>query len=270
MKTGAGSYESGPAGAMAREAARLKRQAAAIWAREREALVGAGLTPGQRCLDVGCGPGDVLGRIAGVVGCSPFGVDLSQTFLGRAGTVAHVARADGADLPFRDGVFDFVLFRLVLRHAPLRARLLREAARVVRVGGTVAALDIDEGATALDPEPPGWPALKVALATSAARRGGDPFVGRRLRRLLLECGLANPVAVALPITTEDLPPAAFVETVLAPAARTVDPDLLAAATVQRSWDELRQWAAGGVGFGYAVGLMAAARKPDDWDPRALT
>jgi len=252
------------------EAARLRRQAAAIWGRERDALLAAGLAAGQRLLEVGCGPGGVLERVARDLGRAPVGVDLDPQLLVRARAAGPVARADGAALPFADGAFDFVLFRLVLRHAPRRAELLREAARVVRPGGVVCAVDVDESATAFDPEPPAWPALKGALAQSAVRRGGDPFVGRRLRRLLVEAGLVPTQTVALPVTTEDVPPAAFVETMLAPAARTVDPDLLDPAAVRGAWDALREWCTGTAGFGYALGWMAGARKPDDWATRART
>jgi SAM-dependent methyltransferase len=267
MTDRSGSYDAGAAAGA--EAERLRAQAAAIWTREREALRRAGLVAGARLLDVGCGPGSVLERLAADLGRVPSGVDLDQGFLRRARATAHVARADGAALPFADGSFDFVLLRLVLRHAPRRERLLAEAARVAREGGTIAAIDVDESATAFDPEPPAWPALKDALAASAVRRGGDPFVGRRLRRLLLERGLSEPVTVPLPVTTDDLPPAAFVTTMLAPAARAVDPDLLPAAALEAAWRALSEWASAGTGFGYAVGIMAAARKPHGWRARAL-
>ncbi len=95
-------------------------------------------------------------------------------------------------------------------------------------------------------------------------------MGRRLRRLLLEAGLVGPHTVALPVTTDDVAPGAFIETFLAPKARVIDPDLLDGASVQSAWAELSEWASRGTGFGYALGLMAGARKPDDWASRART
>lgn len=228
----------------------------------------AGLGPGLRLLDVGCGPGGILQQLTRDLGRAPFGVDLNQDLLRHARPAGIVARADGAALPFADGAFDMVLFRLVLRHAPARVALLREAARVTRPGGVVCAVDVDEAAFTFDPEPPSWPALKQALATAAVRRGGDPFVGRRLRRMLLEAGLTNPVTAALPVTSEDLAPPAFVETLLAPAARVVDADLLNEEAVERGWAELREWASREDGFGYVLGWMVGARKPDDWATRS--
>ena len=267
MTARAGSYDAGAAPGT--EAERLRAQASVVWTREREALARAGLVSGALLLDIGCGPGGVLERLAGDLDRVPFGIDVAPDFLRRARAVAHVARADGGALPFGDGSFDFVLLRLVLRHAPARERLLAEAARVVREGGTVAAIDVDEGATAFDPEPPSWPTLKAALAASAVRRGGDPGVGRRLRRLLLESGLSDPLTILLPVTTDDLPPGAFVPTMLAPAARVVDPDLLPAPQVARAWQDLSEWATTGAGFGYALGILSAARKSHGWRARAL-
>lgn len=261
-KPRAGSYDAGPPSS--REAERLRAQAAVIWGRERSALARAGLVEGTRLLEVGCGPGGVLERLAPDLGRTPFGIDLDQSLLRRARVLAHLARGDGAALPFGDGTFDFVLLRLVLRHAPQRARLLDEAARVTRVGGTVAAIDVDEEATAFDPEPPTWQSLKRALIESAKRRGGDPLVGRRLERLLTAAGLSDRIVVMLPVTTQDLAPPAFIETLLAPTMRVVDTDCLAASATEAAWRELREWAALEVGFGYALGVMAAAKKPAHW------
>jgi len=262
-----GSYEASAAAES--EANRLRAQAAAIWSRERDALARAGLSGGMRVLDVGCGPGSILERLAGDLGRAPVGIDINQGFLGRARAVAHAVRGDGAALPFADASFDFVLLRLVLRHAPARVAILAEAARVARMGGIVAAIDVDEAVTAFDPQPSSWPGLKDALAASAIRRGGDPFVGRRLRRLLVERGLSDPVTVALPVTTDDLAPGAFVQTMLAPAARVIDPDLMSPSAVAAAWGELAEWASAATGFGYALGIMAAARKPNGWRARAV-
>ena len=117
----------------------------------------------------------------------------------------------------------------------------------MRVGGIVAAIDVDESTTVFDPEPSSWPALKKALAASAIRRGGDPFVGGRMRRLLLERGLSEPMDVALPVTTDDLAAGAFVQTLLAPAARVVDPDLMPASRCG-GWPALSEMGVGGDGI----------------------
>lgn len=260
MTQQSGSYDLGRV-STADEAQRLGSQAASIWSREQAALRAAGLTPGLSILDIGCGAGGMLGQLH--VHFQPklaVGVDLNREFLISARSVAAVSRSDGARLPFNDNVFDFVLMRLVLRHAPSRRELINEAKRVVRPGGIVCAIDVDEGATAFDPEPETWPALKYALVVSAQRRGGDPFVGRILRRLLLEAGLVSPVSAVLPVTSADIPASAFVDVMLAPSARAIDTDLLTPRETEIAWAGLRQWAAREDGFGYVLGILAAARK----------
>ncbi|HEU0023227.1 MAG TPA: methyltransferase domain-containing protein [Thermoleophilaceae bacterium] len=104
------------------------------------------LSPGDRVLDVACGPGNFTREFApaaksGLV----VGVDASRTMLARAVTetrhrnVAYL-RGDAADLPFRDGAFDAVccFAALYLIEEPMRA--VGELVRVVAPGGRVALL----------------------------------------------------------------------------------------------------------------------------------
>jgi SAM-dependent methyltransferase len=254
-----GSYDS--TGGSEGEAERLLRQARSIWGREHAALRGFGLEPGQRLLDIGCGAGGTLRLLRE---SSParlaVGVDLDRKFLAQARSFASVARADGATLPFGNDTFDFVLLRFVLRHTPAREALLAEATRVVRSGGVVCAFDADENALSLEPEPERWQDLRGALVTSARRRGGDPLIGRRLTVLLENAGLSALGALVLTVNTTEMAPATFIEVFLAPAARTIDPDLLTPAEAEAAWAQLGAWRSGPGAFGYTVGIMAAGRK----------
>jgi cyclopropane fatty-acyl-phospholipid synthase-like methyltransferase len=75
------------------EADRLERQAAAVWAREREALRALGLDDGRAILDVGCGVGAPLQRVIGDFAPRlAVGVDRSAAHLGRAAAIAEVVR----------------------------------------------------------------------------------------------------------------------------------------------------------------------------------
>jgi SAM-dependent methyltransferase len=98
----------------------------------------AGLAPGQRVLDAGCGNGAYLralrGRPVRVAGC-----DLSPGMLSAAGHPVLV-NADVAALPFRDGAFDVVLTAHMLYHVPDRAAAVRELRRVLAAGGTCVAV----------------------------------------------------------------------------------------------------------------------------------
>jgi SAM-dependent methyltransferase len=98
----------------------------------------AGLSPGMRVLDAGCGNGVYLralaDRAARAVGC-----DLSMGMLRAADHLARV-NADVTVLPLRDGAFDVVLAIHTLYHVPDREAAIRELRRVLAPGGVCIAV----------------------------------------------------------------------------------------------------------------------------------
>src|SRR4029450_6701473 len=107
------------------------------------ALVGfAGVKPGMRALDVGCGPGALAAALVDRLGAAsvsaadpstPF-VDACQTRLPGVDVVEAPAEA----LPFADGTFDATLSQLVVNFMGDPEAGVREMARVTRPGGVVA------------------------------------------------------------------------------------------------------------------------------------
>ncbi len=113
-------------------------------------LAALGLEPGDRALDLGCGPGVDLAGLTGRVapGGVAVGVDRSATMAGAAAQAAPhaaLAMADGQALPFADAVFAGCWARAVLVHTPDPAAAVTELARVVRPGGTVVLGEPDHG-----------------------------------------------------------------------------------------------------------------------------
>ncbi|MGH4008657.1 MAG: class I SAM-dependent methyltransferase [Pseudonocardiaceae bacterium] len=103
----------------------------------------AGVGPGQRVLDVGCGAGIVARTAADLVAPEGqvVGLDRNEAML----TVARRVRpdiefhqGDAAALPFPDGSFDIALCQMALMFLPDRRTALREMRRVIRPGATVA------------------------------------------------------------------------------------------------------------------------------------
>ncbi len=86
-------------------------------------------------LEVGCGTGLILGRIAGP-GVRAVGLDLSAGMLGRClERGLSVVQATATHIPFADRTFDLVYSFKVLSHVPDIVAALREMARVTRPGG---------------------------------------------------------------------------------------------------------------------------------------
>jgi SAM-dependent methyltransferase len=107
------------------------------------ALIGfAGVEPGMRAVDVGCGPGALAAALAARLGtASVRAADPSEPFVEafRArlpGVEVVVAGAES--LPFADGVFDAALSQLVVNFMRDAEAGVREMARVTRPGGVVA------------------------------------------------------------------------------------------------------------------------------------
>ena len=114
-----------------------------------ELIAFAGVEPGMRALDVGCGTGGLTAALAGVLGAENVaGVDPSETFVAAARERvpgAEIVQAPAEKLPFEDDRFDAVLSQLVVNFMADAERGAAEMARVTRPGGTVAACVWDYG-----------------------------------------------------------------------------------------------------------------------------
>jgi ubiquinone/menaquinone biosynthesis C-methylase UbiE len=109
----------------------------------------AGVQPGQRALDVGCGSGALVVALADVLGAeSVAGIDPSEPFV--EATRARVPEArivvgPAESLPFADDEFDATLSQLVINFLAEPEQGLREMSRVTRKGGVVAGCVWDYG-----------------------------------------------------------------------------------------------------------------------------
>ena len=94
---------------------------------------------GKQALEVGCGTGLILDRVARFAS-SASGIDLSGGMLAKAAARGlHVAQASATELPIATASVDVAYSFKVLAHIPDIAGAMREMARVVRPGGYVLA-----------------------------------------------------------------------------------------------------------------------------------
>ena len=98
----------------------------------------AGLVPaGSRVLDLGCGSGELLAHLQQHKACSGYGIEFDdanvQACVQRGVNVIQLNLEDGLAL-FDDGSFDVVLQLDTLQHLRRTEHMLRETARVGRIG----------------------------------------------------------------------------------------------------------------------------------------
>jgi demethylmenaquinone methyltransferase/2-methoxy-6-polyprenyl-1,4-benzoquinol methylase len=106
--------------------------------------------PDDTVLDVATGTAAVAIKLVRRTGCSVVGLDQSPEMLAEArrrvsaaGLAERIELVEGTadDLPFEDASFDGLTFTYLLRYVDEPGRTLRELARVVRPGGSIASLE---------------------------------------------------------------------------------------------------------------------------------
>ena len=182
---------------------RLRRQAR-VWQDATTTLLDrVAPAPGARCLDVGCGPGEVMRLMAERVGPAGrvVGVD-TDADLGRAAVDA--LRAAGhpqcsfveADATRTEAIpdrgFDLVFGRLILLHVPDPVAVLRRMWQWTAPGGHLVIQDYD--LRSADAYPPldvveEWKRVFLGTFTAAGR---DIRLGHRLPSLFAEAGIGPP------------------------------------------------------------------------------
>ncbi len=180
---------------VAGELERLRRQATLSWQQEARLLRWIGLADGMCLLELGCGPGYVTEQLAAdwpglSITALDHAADLLAQAVERLGSSRVTWVQDSAEsTSLAPAQFDFVLARYLFQHLPDPAAVAREAYRLLRPGGCLAVIDIDDGFWgAAQPSYPQLPAIYAKAGVAQAERGGDRFIGRKLYRLLQSAG----------------------------------------------------------------------------------
>jgi demethylmenaquinone methyltransferase/2-methoxy-6-polyprenyl-1,4-benzoquinol methylase len=193
--------------------------------RWRAALIRhAAVGPRDVVVDLGCGTGDLC-ALAARTGARVIGVDFASNMLAaarRRGVRTPLVRADAGRLPLPAASASVVTSAFALRNFVSIARVLSEAARVLRPGGRLALLEVDE-------------------PTGALARWGHALYFKRIVPLVGAL-LSDAAAYAyLPRSTAYLPPA---------------PQLLQSITAAGFCDVVKRPLSAG-----AVQLLVATRRP---------
>jgi SAM-dependent methyltransferase len=180
------------------EIARLEAQGRVNVPGTRMAWAEAGIRPGMRVLDLGCGAGDSTFVAADLVGPggSVVGLDHSADALARARLragqrgLAQVQFIEG-DIhdPAPGGPFDAIVERLGLWQLPDPAEVLRRQATALRPGGLVVAQDADLSSWRSLPDTALWTQIMSWGLEALARAGLAANFGQRLWAIAEEAGL---------------------------------------------------------------------------------
>lgn len=190
------------------ESARLQRQSEELLPESLALLERIGLEPGQKALDLGCGPSGILGPLSGAVapGGTVTGVDANPGHVAMAREYARqhhladveVVAADARRTGLPADSFDLVHARTLLVTVPEPAEVLAEMVRLARPGGWVASQEPDGELWLCYPPLPAWDRLTQVFEASFGRAGADLHIGRRLTELYRDAGLEEISVVAYP------------------------------------------------------------------------
>jgi SAM-dependent methyltransferase len=158
----------------------------------------AGVGAGQRCLDVGCGGGDVTVDLAAAVGItgSVVGVDIDPVKIELAR--ADAEQAEMVNVEFRvvdvatglgEAEYDVVYARFVLWTLSDPEAAMRSMLAALKPGGRLIVEDIDFRGSGCYPESAEFERACEIFIETARRMGGDARFGRRVPRTLLDAGL---------------------------------------------------------------------------------
>ncbi len=190
---------------------RLALLARTRWPDTAALLARAGLAAGMRCLDLGCGGGQVTLEIARLVAPegSAVGVDMDEIKLALA---RQTAADDGlVNVEFRQldvaqwdetDSYDAVYSRFLLQHLDAPVDLLRRMWAAIRPRGVLIVEEADFDGWCCHPANEAFDFFVSAYDMALTRRGGDAAFGRKLYAGFLAAGVPVPeVGLVQPVWT---------------------------------------------------------------------
>jgi len=180
---------------------RLKTQARLIDPITQRFFDEAGVGPGMRVLDVGCGAGDTSVLLAEMVGerGEVVGVDRARAAIAAAQPKLQGRRnlrfleGDPADMSFEQP-FDAVVGRYVLMFQEHPATMLRRLASHLRPGGLLVFHELDYEGISSFPPLPTFEQVKRWTADTTRLYGADPRMGAKLLAAFITAGLPGATA----------------------------------------------------------------------------
>ena len=225
------------------------------------------IEPGHTVLDLGCGTGEDVRMLAGMVGPQGkvVGVDYSELMIAEA-----VTRSEGLDLPvefrtgdahkldFPDSTFHSCRAERVMVHLEDPLRALSEMKRVTRPRGYVIAADADWSTLTLDASDRDLTQRVINVVANHIRNG---WIGRQFYGLFKRAGFEDVAIVPQAIPMVDFPLVDRLVTLRPSLNAALEQGVLAGAEVETFLADLEERHANGLFFGSMTGFLAVGRKP---------
>ncbi len=176
-------------------------------------LLRAGMKPGLRVADIGCGTGVIscwMAKLAGVDG-KVIGADISEAQVQSARKSAIEAGLTNVSFLstgcYETGLesesFDLVYSRFMLMHVQEPMRALLEMKRILKPDGVLAIEDGDFNSIYAEPPSAAYERMFELYRLIGAAHGEDFLIGRKLYRMTLDAGFHSVSArLAQPVFTE--------------------------------------------------------------------
>lgn len=205
-----------------KELKRLENQAMLVSDIEQSAIKEIGLPKQGIFLDLGCGPGFVSGEIArNHRNLSILGMDISKELLSVA---SEIVQPQHSNLTFQEGnsyatqlnkeSVDIVYSRLLYQHLEEPLKAMAEAKRILKPGGKLCVLDVDDQFQCFYPDLKTFPQLQNLAQKYQKINGGNRHIGRALPHLMSKSGYKNIKYICKSVSTLDIGFDAFFDIVV--------------------------------------------------------
>ena len=186
---------------------RLAILANVMWPFTLPFLEKAGLRAGMKCLDVGCGNGEITKRIASIIGPGGHitGVDFDQAVINIAETgnpvpdnIQFKVFDIESEVPPPDS-FDFIFCRFILSHLQSPQAALEKLNQSLRTNGIIAVEDVDFRGHFSHPPSHAFDTYVHWYEQVGRSKGANPFIGPSILEMLSLQGFEDiQVNVVLP------------------------------------------------------------------------
>ncbi len=165
------------------------------------------IKPGQKIVDIGCGPGDFTRQLARLSNqkATILGIDSNEKSIQAATTDTKKARlsqrvcykvGDVYKIPLEDSYADLTCCRTLLMHLPEPLKAVTEMARVTKTGGSVVALEVGKMGAFYDPTDEEFSKLAErayeAWVNGIRKLEGKEFrIGEKLPGIFRNAGLSS-------------------------------------------------------------------------------